>query len=242
MRVGERHAIECDVANPACSSRPVLSLARLDAVLFDLDGTLIDSVDLILQSFRHATAVVLGESPPDEVMMRDVGLPLARQMRDISEEHADDLLRAYREHNARAHDQLVREYPETAETLLWLGACGLRLGVVTSKLQSLARRGLELFDLARFFDVVVGADDVSIHKPDPHPLLVAAATLEVPIERCAYVGDSVHDMAAARAAGCVAIGATWGIGSRAQLLEAGAEYVLETLGELRVWLECETGR
>ncbi len=177
---------------------------------------------------------MLGEVPPDEVMMRDVGLPLARQMRDISEEHAEELLRAYREHNARMHDELVREYPETAETLVLLANRGLRLGVVTSKLQSLARRGLALFDLTHFFDVVVGADDVSVHKPDPHPLLVAAETLGVEIEDCAYVGDSVHDMAAARAAGCVAIGVTWGIGSREQLLDAGAEWVVHDMQELGV--------
>ena len=200
--------------------------------MFDLDGTLIDSIGLILESFRHATATVLAESPPDEVMMRDVGLPLARQMRDISEEHAEELLRAYREHNARMHDELVREYPETGDTLLWLVTKGFRLGVVTSKLQSLARRGLELFDLARFFDVVIGADDVTVHKPDPHPLCVAAQTLGVPIERCAYVGDSVHDMAAARAAGCLAVAVTWGIGSREQLVNAGAERVIERMGEL----------
>lgn len=188
---------------------------------------------LILESFRHATATVLGDALPDEVMMRDVGLPLIRQMRDLSEEHAEELLRVYREHNARTHDDRLRAFPETAETLVWLAERGLRLGVVTSKIQAMARRGLDLFDLARFFDVVVGGDDVSIHKPDPHPLLVAAEALGTAIERCAYVGDSVHDMAAASAAGCVAIGATWGIGSRSELAEAGAAYVVDGMAELR---------
>ncbi len=188
---------------------------------------------LILESFRHATATVLGEALPDEVMMRDVGLPLIRQMRDLSEEHAEELLRVYREHNARTHDDRLQAFPETAETLEWLAERGLRLGVVTSKIQGMARRGLDLFDLARFFDVVVAGDDVSIHKPDPHPLIVAAEALGVAIESCAYVGDSVHDMAAARGAGCVAIGATWGIGSRQELAEAGAEYVVDGIAELR---------
>ena len=212
---------------------PASRLAALEAVLFDLDGTLIDSVGLILASFRYATETVLGEALPDDVMMRDVGLPLARQMRDFSADHAEELLRVYREHNARWHDELVRAYPETAETLVWLAARGLRLGVVTSKHQAMARRGLDVFDLARFFDVVVGADDVTQHKPDPHPLLVAAETLGVPIERCAYVGDSPHDMAAARAAGCVAIAATWGIGTREALVAAGAELMLGSMVEVR---------
>jgi pyrophosphatase PpaX len=166
-------------------------------------------------------------------MMRDVGLPLARQMRDLSEEHAEELLRVYREHNAREHDDTLRAFPQTGETLAWLAERGLRLGIVTSKMQAMARRGLGLFDLARFFDVVVGGDDVTVHKPEPHPLLVAAESLGVPIAQCAYVGDSVHDMAAASAAGCAAIGATWGIASRAELIDAGAEYVVDDMAGLR---------
>jgi len=212
-------------------------LAELEAVLFDLDGTLIDSIELILASFRHATETVLGEALPDEAMLSGVGMPLARQMREFSEEHADELLRVYREHNGRMHDSLVRAYPEVPETLVWLASRGYRMGVVTSKMNAMARRGLAVFDLARFFDVVVGSDDVTVHKPDPHPLLVAAAELGVAIERCAYVGDSVHDMAAARAAGCVAIGATWGVSTREALVEAGAEYVIEGMGELKGLLE-----
>ena len=212
-------------------------LAELEAVLFDLDGTLIDSIELILASFRHATETVLGEALPDEAMLSGVGMPLARQMREFSEEHADELLRVYREHNGRMHDSLVRAYPEVPETLVWLASRGYRMGVVTSKMNAMARRGLAVFDLARFFDVVVGSDDVTVHKPDPHPLLVAAAELVVAIERCAYVGDSVHDMAAARAAGCVAIGATWGVSTREALVEAGAEYVIEGMGELKGLLE-----
>lgn len=209
-----------------------LRLDTLEAVLFDLDGTLIDSIELILASFRHATERVLGEAVPDEVMLRDVGLPLARQMREISEAHADELLREYREHNLRVHDELVRAYPGTAEALVWLAARGLKMGVVTSKMNATARRGLDVFGMAGFFDVVVGSDDVTIHKPDPHPLLVAAEALGVDITRAAYVGDSPHDMSAARAAGCIAIGATWGVATREVLLGAGAEHVIDGLDEL----------
>jgi pyrophosphatase PpaX len=212
---------------------PELRLAGLQAVLFDLDGTLINSIELILASFRHATATVLGEALPDEVMLRDVGLPLARQMRDFSEEHAEELLRVYREHNARTHDELVRSYEGVDETLVWLARRGYKMGVVTSKIRALACRGLEVFDLARFFDVVVGSDDVTVHKPDPHPLLVAAEALGVPIGHCAYVGDSPHDMAAACAAGSVAVGAAWGVSTREVLVAAGAEYVIEAMEELR---------
>jgi pyrophosphatase PpaX len=185
-------------------------LAQVDCVLFDLDGTLVDTIDLILRSFRHATEQVLGEALPDEVVLADVGVPLARQMRSFSEADADELLRVYREHNAEHHDDLIREYPGVEDVLRELRARGYKLGVVTSKLNHMACRGLDCFDLRPLVDLVVGADDVEIHKPDPHPLLVAAERLGSAPERCVYVGDAPPDMQAARGARMVAIAALWG--------------------------------
>lgn len=193
-------------------------------MLFDLDGTLLDTLGLIRESMRFATAAVLGEPLPDDVLMRNVGVPLAVQMREFSEEKADDLLRTYREHNDRVHDALVREYPGVEQALEWVVASGLKTGVVTSKLRSGAMRGLERFSLDRFFDVVIGADDVDRHKPDPYPLLHAAQVMGLDPRACAYVGDSPHDMTAARGAGMVAISATWGVSSLERLEEAGAQY------------------
>jgi pyrophosphatase PpaX len=185
-------------------------LAKIECILFDLDGTLVDTIELILCSFRHATEQVLGEALPDDVVLADVGVPLATQMRSFSEEHADELLRAYREHNAVHHDDLIREYPGVEDVLCELRARGYKLGVVTSKLNHMACRGLDCFDLRPFVDVVIGADDVEIHKPDPHPLLVAAEQLGSAPERCVYVGDAPPDMQAARGAGMVSIAALWG--------------------------------
>lgn len=152
-------------------------------------------------------------------------------MREFSEEHADELLRVYRQHNARVHDSLVREYPGVEAALEELISAGHRLGVVTSKLHSVAQQGLDRFSLGRFFEVLVGSDDVTVHKPDPHPLLHAARLMGVPAEKCAYVGDSPHDMRAARAAGMVAVAATWGVAERTRLLEAGAQYETHSMTE-----------
>lgn len=196
----------------------------VECVLFDLDGTLLDTLALIRESMRFATASVLGAPLPDDVLMRNVGVPLAVQMREFSEEKADELLLTYREHNNRVHDTMIREYPGVEQALEWVVSSGLKTGVVTSKLRAGAMRGLERFSLERFFDVVIGADDVDRHKPDPYPLLHAAQVIGVDPRVCAYVGDSPHDMAAARAAGMVAISATWGVSSRERLEEAGAQF------------------
>ncbi|MBE0416326.1 MAG: HAD-IA family hydrolase [Coriobacteriia bacterium] len=205
---------------------------RVRALLFDLDGTLIDTVALILSSFRHATNEVLGSPLPDEVLMRNVGVPLAVQMREFAPEHADELLRVYREHNSRIHDDMVAEYPGTRETLEELAGHGFPMGVVTSKGTPMTRRGLDAFGLGRFFEVVVTSDDVEIFKPEPHPLLRAAELIGVPAEECLYLGDSPHDMSAAIAAGSVSVAALWGAFDAEAVLEPGPEFALRAIGEL----------
>jgi pyrophosphatase PpaX len=202
-------------------------------VLFDLDGTLVDSIPLILTSFRFATEHVLGEALSDEVVLRDVGVPLATQVRSFSEEHADELLRVYRAHNAEHHDALIREYDGVEEVLRELKARGLAIGVVTSKLNRVARMGLDRFELSGLVDVLIGADDVEAHKPDPTPLLAAAQRLGVEPRRCAYVGDASVDMAAARAAGMISVAALWGPAEfRERVLAERPTYALETIREL----------
>lgn len=205
-------------------SESTLIDSDVQGVLFDLDGTLIDTLDLIRASMRHATATVLGEALTDEVLMHNVGVPLAVQMREFSSSRADELLSAYRAHNDQVHDELVREYFGVEEALERLRAEGLRLGVVTSKMHAVAERGLERFALNRYFEFVIGSDDVPIHKPDPYPLILAAERFGVAPGRCAYVGDSPHDMTAARAAGMIAVAALWGVSGRERLVEAGAHY------------------
>jgi len=215
------------------------SASTIRAVLFDLDGTLIDSIGLILASFRYSTERVLGTALPDEVLLKDVGMPLAAQMADISPSHAEELVRVYREHNQVHHDSMVREYPGTKETLSALKQAGYPVGVVTSKLNAGAQRGLALFGLDEYIDFIVGADDVSIHKPDPFPLFRAADILGVPLAECAYIGDSPHDMAAAVAGGAVSIAALWGPFERGVVLGPGPDYALETISDLLRLLDGE---
>jgi pyrophosphatase PpaX len=226
-------------------SRSLLSdadrLSRAAAVLFDLDGTLIDTIELIRVSFRHSTEVVLGEAVPDSVTMANVGQPLRTQFLDIAPDHADELLRVYREFNMEHHDELARAYPGTVETLAQLAARGVRMGVVTSKGTRAAMRGLELFGLTGFFEVIVTADDVPVHKPDPYPLRSAAQSMGVPLEYCVYVGDSPHDMQAAISGDAIAVAALWGAFTRAEVLAPGPPYALSWIGDVTALLDgdCE---
>lgn len=228
-----------DSAYPDDGAEPAHSVR---ALLFDFDGTLLNTIPLILASFRHATAVVLGTPLSDEVLLRDVGVPLVRQMHDISPEHTEELVRVYREHNFEYHDEMALEYPGTEQALESLRERGFPMGVVSSKTGPGLKRGLELYGLDRFFDVVVGCDDTERHKPDPEPLRYAAELLGVPLEHCAYIGDSEHDMAAAVRGGAVAIAALWGPFEPERVLGPGPDYALRSILELPELLDGDGSR
>lgn len=209
-------------------------VAHLQAVLFDLDGTLVDTIPLILDSFRHATRTVLGQPVADDVLARNIGIPLAIQLCEFTDDDAvaDQLIQAYREHNRFHHDARVRLFDGTAEALSAIAGRGIPMGVVTSKAREIAMRGLDLFDLGSFFKVIITMDDVDRFKPDPFPLLKAAEVMGVAIGATAYVGDSHHDVDAARRAGALAIAAPWGVSTRERLLEAQPHFILDSMTDL----------
>ena len=185
----------------------------LDTVLFDNDGTLVDTYDLILESFHHAVREVLGRDIADEKLMAKVGQPLSTQMWDFTDDPAvhEELLLTYREFNHRIHDDRVSLFPGVREGLERLREEGFKMGVVTSKMSPLARRGLEILEVSEFFDCLVGADTCPKHKPDPDPILLGCELLGAAPERCVYVGDSPYDLQASNAAGTLSAAALWGM-------------------------------
>lgn len=208
--------------------------ALLEAVLFDLDGTLIDSIELIRRSYGH-TLHVHGKGELDEARwLAGLGRPLRSQFEQLTEDagEVEAMIRTYREWNAREHDALVRPYPGIAAALDVLRARSLRLGVVTSKARAAAWHGLEHTGLAGYFDVLVGADDVQRHKPDPAPVCAALEQLAVAPGAAAYVGDSPHDIASGRAAGTRTAAVLWGPFGRRHLVPERPDRWLETPAEI----------
>jgi pyrophosphatase PpaX len=184
---------------------------RYPVVLFDLDGTLIDSGAMIVASMRHATATVLGREIPEDELRAAVGGPgLIAQMRALDESRVDELVEAYRLHNEPLHSEL-EPCPGIEDALRTLRDEGRRLGIVTAKRRATVRLAFDVLpQLEDFFDLVVGSDDTVRHKPHPDPLLVALDRLDARPRDAAYVGDSPFDVQAARAAGVAAIAVAWG--------------------------------
>lgn len=210
----------------ACDSAAVAP-RRFKAVLFDLDGTLLDTRELILASMRHAVQSVLGRTLSDEVLLAKVGQPLEVQYADFaeSEEQTAQLCAVHRVHNAAVHDEMVRTFEGIPEALERLHRAGYCMGVVTSKRHELAQHGLDVTGIAPFIDFLVGPDDWPEHKPAPGCVAYGCRLAQVAPEECAYVGDSPFDMQAGRGAGCFTVAALWGMYAR-ERLEAEAPDVL----------------
>jgi pyrophosphatase PpaX len=207
---------------------------RFPVVLFDLDGTLIDSGPMIVASMKHAAVTVLGREIPEEVLAAAVGGPgLVAQMHALDPARADELVEAYRAHNEPLHDEL-EAFWEVVEVLPRLRAEGRRLGVVTAKRRSTVRLAFDrLPQLEQRFDVIVTSEDTRRHKPDPEPLQLALGRLEAEPQEAAYVGDSPFDVRAAKAAGVSAVAVGWGgIHGPEALLAAGPDALVETAEEL----------
>ena len=211
----------------------------MKAILFDLDGTILDTRDVILHSMQSAYTTVLGAEtlPPDEDLLSMVGIPLREQMQRISPQNSKALFEAYLEENRRVQDSMLKGFSGTPEALSMLKDRGFRMAIVTSKRNAPAVHGLEHQGLMEYFEFVLGADDTDEHKPKPGPLLDAAKIMGLTVHDCSYVGDSPYDMLAARAAHMYAVGALWGMFSKEVLQDAGAEVFISHLSELPGLLE-----
>jgi pyrophosphatase PpaX len=206
---------------------------RFPVVLFDLDGTVIDSGAIILASMRHAAREVLGAEPPDELLMAAVGGPgLEAQMHALAPDRVEELVTVYRAHNEPLHDELAC-CVGIDDLLVRLMGEGRRLGLVTAKRRATVELAFNVLPLRELFETVVGGDETKTHKPDPEPLLLAAERLNVDPKTCAYVGDSPFDIRAAKAAEMYAIAVTWGgIHDRAKLEAEEPDAIVDSAEDL----------
>ncbi|HEX9580644.1 MAG TPA: HAD-IA family hydrolase [Gemmatimonadales bacterium] len=216
------------------SQTKVLSVSPLTTYLFDLDGTLIDSVELIRRTFRHTLESHRGSYPGENEWLKGLGQPLWDQFRAYTQDQDEiaAMMATYREYNGTHHDALVQPYPGVNDVVQFLKAQGKRLGIVTSKMRRGTLHGLALCGLDGVFDSIVAADDVDRHKPDPTPVLKALEWLGAEAASAVFVGDSPHDLAAGRAAGVRTAAALWGPFPKDWLTPHQPDYWLEAPGDV----------
>ena len=206
---------------------------RFPVVLFDLDGTVIDSGEIILASMRHAAKEVLGVEPGDEELMAAVGGPgLEAQMHALAPDRVDELVTVYRAHNEPLHEGLLC-CAGIDDVLVRLKDEGRRLGIVTAKRRKTVELAFAQIPIEHLFETIVGGDETERHKPDPEPLLLALERLGAKPADAAYVGDAPFDIRAAKAGRLYSVAVTWGgIHPRERLEAEAPDAIVDTAEEL----------
>lgn len=210
------------------------------AVLFDLDGTLIDTIPLISWTFERVFED-FGLSWANGEVMHTVGLPLREIAARYVPDRVDEFMEKYAAVQRTRFIELTKAYPGAVEALEIIKSAGCRTGVVTSKRRGPALAGLALTRIDRYIEVVVTADDVTKSKPDPEPVLKALGLLDTRPEHAVYIGDSWYDILAGKGAGVTTVGATWGIAAREQLVEHAPDFIVESWDEFLAALPVSWG-
>lgn len=204
----------------------------IDTILFDLDGTLVDTNELIIDSFLHT----LGKYYPDKYKRKDVlpfmGPTLYETFGGINPELEEEMVREYRRYNYENHDRLVKEFPGVNETIKILKDNGFKLGVVSTKIMDTVMKGLKLTKLDQYFDTIVALDHVSKAKPDPEAIFLALKQLNSTPERALMVGDNYHDILGGKNAGTKTAGVAWSLKGRDFLAQFEPDYMLEEMSDI----------
>lgn len=205
---------------------------NFDALLFDFDGTLLNTNDLIIETFAHVIEPKFPGRYKREDYVRFIGPTLTESFMEVDPTNVEALLAEYRTWNAEQHDALATEFPDVKEVLHHLKEQGIQLAVVSTKRADALHRGLRLLGITDVFDTIISMDDVTNAKPDPEPVELALSRLGVSKERALMIGDNSHDIEGAHNAGVRAAGVAWSYKGEAFLNQFNPDYMLHTMRDL----------
>lgn len=214
----------------------------IECVLFDLDGTIVNTNELIISSFMHALKENNLPVLTREQIIPMMGTTLQQQLGAFSGLEAKDisvLERSYRSYNNAHHDELVRSFPHVNETMEELLRRGIRLGIVTTKIRPNTLKALQMFDLLKYMETIVTVNDVTHPKPHPEPVLTAIANLGVEPAKTLMVGDSAVDIQSAKAAGVRVAAVAWSLKGEDVLRTYEPDYIIHEMKDLYTIVEQE---
>lgn len=201
----------------------------INTVLFDFDGTLIDTNDLIIQSYKYALKKHLNLTVETPNIVKYFGEPLVTTLKRYDNERTDELVKIYRTFNETKHDELVKSIPGVSEGLLELKKSGVKLGIVTSKRLIQVKRGLEILGLTDVFDCIVTPEDTTKHKPEGEPALKCCEILNTLPEEALFVGDSHYDILCGKNAGCKTCLVSYSVLPMENLLNYKPDYIIDKI-------------
>jgi pyrophosphatase PpaX len=205
---------------------------KIDTILFDLDGTLINTIDLIVASFEHTLNHYFPETYTKKDIAAFIGPPLSETFERINPDYVAEMIGMYREFNHAKHDELVSEYTGVQETLDKLYDQKYAMAVVTTKKRDTALKGIQLMNMEKYFPVVISLDEITKPKPDPEPLQMALEQLGKKPDQAVMVGDSEHDILAGKNTGTMSAGVSWSIKGKAHLQTFEPDVMLEEMPDL----------
>jgi pyrophosphatase PpaX len=202
-------------------------------VLFDLDGTILNTNELIIESFLHTMQGETEREYKREDIIANFGRTLVDQLQEYTgEKEVERYITKYREYNIRRHDDLIMEFPHVKEVLEALQQAGIVLGVVTSKIKRTSLMGLDRFKLTEHLSCVITVEDVDNPKPHPEGILKAVELLGADPASVLMVGDSQYDIEAAKQAGVHVAGVTWTAKGEDYLRRLNPDYMLGDMRDL----------
>ncbi len=205
---------------------------KITTVLFDLDGTLIDTNELIIATYLHTLEKYYPSKYVREDVLPFLGPTLHEAFGGIDPDRVEEMITEYRAFNIAKHDELVTEFPNVSETIKALKERGYKLGIVTTKRLDVAMMGLRLMNLEPFFEVIVAYEHVTRTKPDPEPIFKALEQLGSTPSESIMVGDNFHDILAGKNAGTMTAGCAWSIKGREYVASYEPDYMLENMADL----------
>lgn len=204
----------------------------IEAVLFDLDGTVANTNELIYESFRRLFYDKMNMPVEDEVIYSLFGEPLEKSLRKYTED-TKELTTYFRSFNEKNHDEMIKPFEGVKEALSILKSQGLKLGIVTSKRERMARRSLEVLGLTSYFDVVVTPEYTKEHKPQAEPLLKACELLGGILPgNTIMVGDSSYDILCGNSAGATSVAVSYTLINPEAINKAEPDFIVDDLREL----------
>ncbi|WP_082233395.1 pyrophosphatase PpaX [Halobacillus massiliensis] len=204
----------------------------INTILFDLDGTLIDTNELIISSFTHTLKNHADRPYTREEIIQFIGEPLKDSLASVNENEVEEMIETYRKHNIANHENYVKAYDGVLETIRTLKEQNYQLGIVTTKMRQTVEIGMKMTELEGLFDTIVTLDDVVHAKPHPEPVMKALRSLNAPASKALMVGDNTHDIESGKNAGTKTAGVAWTLKGRNVLDELKPDYMLTNMREL----------
>lgn len=206
-------------------------MTKIDTILFDFDGTIMNTNKVIINSWQHTFKIIEGKEGSEEEILKTFGEPLEITMaRFFPEMPVQEAVRIYRSYHYDNFESMIELFSGMRELLTELKDRDFKTGIVTSRLRNTTEQGLEKFDIKDYFDIIVAYDDTAEKKPDPEPINIALEKLGSKPETSLMLGDTRFDMGCARNAGVVPVLADWaaakGYGEVSGMIQP--DYILET--------------